>query len=181
MPDGRESNKIAVRSPAWQLQMKLDRYDIAILNELQQNGRVSKRDLARNIGLSVSPCWVRMRKLKEMGYIRRYQAEIDYDRIARFCHVTTLVRLESHHASDFSRFEERINGTPQVIRCEAVIGEVDYILQFVTIDIDHYQRLIEQLLNSNIGILMYFSHVRSKAIKDDSTDLLRNLLAEMPV
>ena len=52
--------------------MKLDRYDIAILNVLQHNGRISKRDLADEIGLSVSPCWVRMRKLEEAGYIRAY-------------------------------------------------------------------------------------------------------------
>jgi len=158
--------------------MKLDSYDIAILNVLQQNGRISKRDLAEKIGLSVSPCWVRMRKLEEQGYIRGYEAKIEFDRIVRFCHVTTMVRLEAHHARDFKRFETAINNTPQIVRCDAVIGEVDYILQFVTIDIDHYQRLIESLLESDIGILNYFSHVQSKAIKDDSSRLLESLLGE---
>ena len=158
--------------------MKLDRYDIAILNVLQQDGRISKRDLADKIGLSVSPCWVRMRKLEELGYIQGYEAKIDFDRIARFCHVTTMIRLEAHHARDFRRFERAIESTPQIVRCDAVIGEVDYILKFITIDIDHYQRLMERLLEKDIGILMYFSHVRSKAIKDDSSDLLVKFLSE---
>lgn len=156
--------------------MKLDRYDIAILNELQKDGRISKRDLADKIGLSVSPCWVRMRALEDLGYIARYEAKINFDRIARFCHVTTLVRLESHHATDFSRFEKAVLDTPQIVHCEAVIGEADYILQFIAVDIDQYQRLMERLLNSDIGIHVYFSHVRSKAIKDHSTDALNSLL-----
>jgi Lrp/AsnC family transcriptional regulator of ectoine degradation len=159
--------------------MKLDRYDIAILNVLQQNGRISKRDLADRIGLSVSPCWVRMRKLEDMGYIQGYNASIEFDRIARFCYVTTLVRLETHHAADFKRFEKAIQATPQIVHCEAVIGEIDYILKFVTTDIDHYQQLIESLLEQDIGIMVYFSHVRSKAIKEDSSELLDVLLNEM--
>lgn len=159
--------------------MKLDRYDIAILNALQQNGRISKRDLADKIGLSVSPCWVRMRKLEDRGYIQSYSASIDFDRVARFCYVTTLVRLETHQAADFKRFENVIEATPQIVHCEAVIGEIDYILKFVTTDIDHYQQLIENLLEQDIGIMMYFSHVRSKEIKDDSSELLNVLLSEM--
>ena len=159
--------------------MTLDRYDIAILNILQENGRISKRALADKIGLSVSPCWVRMRKLEDMGYIQGYNANLDFDRIARFCYVTTTVRLETHHAADFRRFERAIKATPQIVHCEAVIGEIDYILKFVTTDIDHYQQLIEQLLEQDVGIMMYFSHVRSKAIKDNSGDLLNILLDEM--
>ena len=159
--------------------MTLDRYDIAILNVLQENGRISKRALADKIGLSVSPCWVRMRKLEDMGYIQGYKANLDFDRIARFCYVTTTVRLDTHHAADFRRFERAIKATPQIVHCEAVIGEIDYILKFVTTDIDHYQQLIEELLEQDIGIMMYFSHVRSKAIKDNSVDLLNMLLDEM--
>lgn len=159
--------------------MKLDRYDIAILDVLQQDGRISKRDLADEIGLSVSPCWVRMRKLEDMGYIQGYNASIDFDLIGRFCYVTTLFRLETHHAADFRRFERAIKAIPQIVHCEAVIGENDYILNFVTTDIDHYQQLIERLLEQDIGILAYFSHVRSKSIKNDTSKLLDVLLREM--
>ena len=159
--------------------MKLDRYDIAILNVLQKEGRISKRDLAERIGLSVSPCWVRMRKLEDLGYIVGYRANINFERTARFCHVTTLVRLESHHADDFRRFENAVANTPQIVHCEAVIGETDYILKFIAIDVDHYQRLMEQLLEQNIGIQAYFSHVRSKAVKDDMSNVLDVLLQEL--
>lgn len=147
--------------------MKLDRYDIAILKELQKNGRISKRELADRIGLSVSPCWVRMRKLEEAGFIRGYRADIDYERIGRLCYVTTLVRLATHHGDDFRRFEQAVSETPEIIHCEAVIGETDYILRFLTTDIDQYQSIIDGLLDRDVGILNYFSHVRSKAIKDE--------------
>ena len=158
--------------------MKLDRYDIAILDVLQENGRISKRELADRIGLSVSPCWVRMRKLEEAGYILGYNARIDFGRIARFCYVTTLVALETHQSDDFRRFEKAVSNIPQIVHCEAVVGEIDYILKLVTVDIDHYQRLIERLLEQDIGIKVYFSHVRCKAVKDDSSKMLDVLLAE---
>lgn len=159
--------------------MKLDRYDIAILTELQRNGRISKRELADKIGLSASPCWVRLQKLEEMGYILGYNARLDLDRIARFCHVTTLVGLETHRADDFTRFENAILEMPQIVHCEAAVGEIDYILQFLTIDIDHYQRLMEDLLDQDIGIHVYYSHVRSKLIKDDASKLLEIMLDEL--
>lgn len=158
---------------------KLDHYDIAILRELQQNGRISKRELAERIGLSVSPCWVRMRKLEEAGYIRGYRAEIDLERLGRLCRVTTLVRLETHHGDDFKRFEQAVHEIPEIVNCEAVIGESDYILSFVAIDIDHYQQLMESLLEMDVGILNYFSHVRSKAIKDEASSMMGLLLDDM--
>jgi len=159
--------------------MKLDRYDIAILMELQRNGRISKRELADKIGLSASPCWVRMQKLEELGYILGYNARLDLERIARFCYVTTLVGLETHHADDFTRFENAILDTPEAVHCEAAVGEIDYIVQFLTVDIDHYQRLMEDLLNQDIGIRVYYSHVRSKLIKNNTGQLLEVMLKEL--
>lgn len=161
------------------MESKLDRYDLAILRELQVNGRISKRDLAEKIGLSVSPCWVRMRKLEEAGYIRGYRAEIDFERLGRLCRVTTLVRLETHHGDDFRRFEQAVNDIPQIVHCEAVIGESDYILTFVAADIDQYQQIMEKLLEMDVGILNYFSHVRSKAIKDEPSSMARILLDDV--
>lgn len=155
---------------------KLDRYDLAILLELQKDGRISKRDLAERIGLSVSPCWVRMRRLEELGYVTGYKAEVNYRLIAQFCHVTTLVSLKSHEAGDFMRFENAVNEVPHIVHCEAVIGEIDYILNFIALDVDHYQRIVDQLLDADIGIYKYASNVRSKLTKSDSSLLLRNLL-----
>lgn len=160
--------------------MKLDRYDLAILLELQQDGRISKRDLAEKIGLSVSPCWVRMRRLEEMGYLSGYTADINLRLIAQFCYVTTLVSLKTHEAGDFTKFEAAINDVPQVVHCEAVIGEIDYILNFIALDVDHYQRIIDDLLSANIGIHKYSSNVRSKLTKSDSTSLLKEMFRQWP-
>ncbi len=158
--------------------MGLDRYDIAILTTLQQNGRISKRELADEIGLSASPCWMRMKKLEETGYIEGYRARINYDRIAGFCQVTTLIKLETHRSGDFKRFESAMAKTPEIVQCDAVIGEVDYIIKCITADIDHYQELMDSLLARDIGIHAYFSHVRTKSIKDDETAALANYLTQ---
>lgn len=161
--------------------MKLDRYDLAILLELQQNGRISKRDLADKIGLSVSPCWVRMRRLEDLGYLSGYTANVDLRLIAKFCYVTTLVSLKTHEANDFTKFENAVSDVPQIVHCEAVIGEIDYILKFIALDVDHYQRLIDKILDANIGIHKYSSNVRSKLIKSDSTSLLAELFQNWPL
>ena len=55
----------------------LDKFDIAILNELQADGRLTNAELAQRVGLSAAPCWRRVRALEESGYIRGYRAEID--------------------------------------------------------------------------------------------------------
>ena len=156
--------------------VKLDRYDIAILGTLMRHGRISKRDLAEQVGLSVSPCWVRMRKLEDAGFINGYTALIDVDQVARFCHITTLVKLRAHRAIDFRRFEQVVCSIPEVIGCEAVIGSTDYILQWLTSDIDSYQDLFEDLLEKDIGIQEYYSHVRSKLVRKDVSAAIERLL-----
>ena len=90
-----------------------------------------------------------------------------------------MIKLETHKANDFSRFESAVDEVPEIVHCEAVIGEVDYIIRCITVDIDHYQRLMEQLLEKDIGIHTYFSHVRSKAIKEDSRQALKCLLSRV--
>lgn len=60
--------------------------------------------------------------------------------------------------------------------CDAVKCGIDYILHFIAIDIDHYQKLIESLPDRDIGIVNYFSHVRSNAIKEDLNQLLPTLI-----
>ena len=163
--------------------MKLDRLDIKILETLQRDGRITKLDLAKQIGLSASPCLERMKKLEHAGYIRGYGAQVSIERLCRVSFVFAEMTLKSHTAKDFVRFERQIGNWPEVLECHAVGGGFDYIVKFVVRDIEHYQQVIDQMLEADIGIGTYFTYIVTKRIKTAGTVPIRRLLAanEEPV
>lgn len=145
--------------------MKLDRYDLAILRILAQDGRMTKSRLAEEINLSVSPAWERVRRLEESGVIRGYRAEVDWLRAFKGSRVIVEVTLARHTAADMRRFEERIAIAPEVVQCHATGGGVDYVMHVMSRDIDHYQRFIDTLLTEELGIEKYFTYIVTKEVK----------------
>src|SRR5699024_2131288 len=130
-----------------------------ILLALQGDGRMTKLKLAETIGLSPSPCWARLKRLEQAGMIRGYRAVIDVDRLLLTATVLVSVSLSSHYEQDFERFEAAIRDRPEIVECYATGGGVDYILRVVVVDIDHYQRLIDEMLGAGIGIERYFTYI----------------------
>jgi len=143
---------------------KLDRIDIRILAHLQRNGRVTNVQLADAVGLSASPCLMRVKRLEKGGYITGYGAHIALAKLGDTLTVFTEVTLSDHRRKDFSRFEAAIRNVDEVIECHLVSGGYDYLLKFVARGIGHYQSIIEFLLEQNIGIEKYFSYVVIKSI-----------------
>lgn len=144
---------------------KLDRIDLRILSVLQQHGRITKQKLANEVNLSVSPCWVRLKRLEEAGIINGYHAEVALERLGNFTMVLVEITLKHHAAADFERFENAILDAAHVIDCDATGGGVDYLLKIIARDIDHYQNLMDSMLEQNIGIDRYFTYVVTKTVK----------------
>lgn len=157
--------------------MKLDSYDIRILATLQGDGRITKLKLAEAIGLSPSPCWERMRRLQEAGIIRGFHAEVDVARVIRITTVFVEVTLNRHEAEDFERFERAVREVPEIVECQAIGGGADYIMKVVALDIEHYQRLIDELLAAKVGIGRYFTYVVTKPVKAPRATPLAHLIA----
>ncbi|MEF3049177.1 Lrp/AsnC family transcriptional regulator [Pseudotabrizicola sp. L79] len=149
--------------------MKLDSIDLRILDAVQRDGRITKLKLAELVGLSPTPCWLRLRKLEDAGIIESYHARLAPRRIAPIATVLVEVTLANHRQADFARFEQSIGQRPEVTACWSVGGGVDYILKVVAKDIDTYQRLIDQMLAEDIGIDRYFTYIVTKTVKDDTT------------
>ncbi|MDX1709870.1 MAG: Lrp/AsnC family transcriptional regulator [Rhodovibrionaceae bacterium] len=147
--------------------MKLDRLDIKILSVLQREGRITKVRLADEIGLSPSPCMERVRRLENAGYICGYRAEIDLAKLSAVATVFVEVTLKSHEATDFERFERAMADCPWVSECYAIGGGIDYLLKVVARDITHYQALMDDFLEQDIGIGRYFTYVVTKPVKHD--------------
>lgn len=143
---------------------KLDRIDLRILAHLQRNGRVTNVDLAEAVGLSASPCLMRVKRLEKAGYITGYGAHVSLQKLGDTVTIYTEVTLSDHRQADFARFEASIRRMNEVVECHLVSGGYDYLLKFVTRSIPHYQETIEHLLALGIGIEKYFSYVVIKSV-----------------
>jgi Lrp/AsnC family transcriptional regulator of ectoine degradation len=146
---------------------KLDAIDIRILDAIQRDGRITKLALAEAVGLSPTPCWMRLRKLEKAGIVSGYHARVAIRSIAPVATVMMEVTLANHRQADFDRFEKAIRDIPEIIACWSLGGGVDYILKVMTRDIDAYQRLVDSLLEREIGIDRYFTYIVTKTVKDD--------------
>ena len=146
--------------------MKLDAIDLRILEAVQQDGRITKLRLAERVGLSPTPCWLRLHKLEQAGIIAGYHARLAPRRIAPIATVIMEITLANHRQADFDRFERAIAARPEITACWSVGGGVDYFLKVMTRDIDAYQRLVDRLLADEIGIDRYFTYIVTREVKD---------------
>ena len=126
---------------------QLDKFDLAILQELQKDGRLSNTELASRVGLSTAPCWRRVRALEESGVIKGYRAELDRKKIG--LGVLAFVRLDERNTGDSTRaLEEAIHKLPEVVSCHYISGTGTFELQVITQDLDSFSRLArESLIN----------------------------------
>jgi DNA-binding Lrp family transcriptional regulator len=142
---------------------KIDRLDLRILAQLQKNGRMTNVDLADAVGLSPSPCLIRVKRLEAAGYIAGYGAHLRLEKLGDTLTVFTEVTLSAHHREDFQRFEAAVKEIDEVMECHLISGGYDYLVRFITRGVNHYQEVIEDLLESNIGIANYFSYIVIKS------------------
>ncbi|RUW47588.1 MULTISPECIES: Lrp/AsnC family transcriptional regulator [unclassified Mesorhizobium] len=155
---------------------KLDPIDLKILDAIQRDGRITKLALAEQVGLSPTPCWMRLRKLEKAGIVSGYHARIAMRVVAPVATVLMEVTLASHRQADFDRFERVIRDIPEIVACWSVGGGVDYVLKVMARDIDAYQRLVDGLLDREIGIDRYFTYIVIKTVKDDIALPIADLL-----
>ena len=119
---------------------RLDRYDIALLRELQADARLSNAELAERIGLSAAPTWRRVRRLEERGYITGYRAVIDRRRIGLGVLAFVRVDAERNNAQATSELEGRIRSLPEVVACHYISGAGTFELHVLATDLDAYSR-----------------------------------------
>lgn len=124
----------------------LDKFDIAILHELQADGRLTNAELSTRVGLSAAPCWRRVRALEEGGYIKGYRAEIDRHKIG--LGVLAFVRLDAdRNTGDVTRqLEEAIHAIPEVIACHYISGTGTFELQVVSRDLNTFSQFAREVL-----------------------------------
>ena len=127
---------------------ELDRTDLLLLAELQRNGRLTNADLAERIHLSPSACLRRVQRLERDGVIAGYRADVSAERLGLGLQAFVRVQLKHHDSAAVAGFAALVNGWEEVVACHALTGDMDYLLQVVVRDLDHFSRfLLDRLLN----------------------------------
>jgi Lrp/AsnC family leucine-responsive transcriptional regulator len=133
--------------------MNLDKYDRRILEELQQDGRITNQELADRIGLSPSPCLRRVRALEEAGIIAGYRAVLDAKRLGLNLMGLLSISMDRHTPERFEHFEAAVLEMPEVLECLLITGrEADYQLKVIVRDMDHYQELLLRRITRIEGV-----------------------------
>ena len=123
--------------------MELDRYDQAILQALQKDGRISNQDLADRIGLSPSPCLRRVRALEDAGIVSGYRAFLDAKALGYSLMALIYISMDTHTPERFDNFEQKIRDIPEVLECLMITGQnADYQIKLVVKDMDAFQALL---------------------------------------
>jgi Lrp/AsnC family leucine-responsive transcriptional regulator len=126
----------------------LDGFDRTILRMLQVDGKTPVNRLAETVSLSETPCWRRVKKLEEEGYILGYKAIIDRRKVGYDSLVFVLISVNSHTKEATRDFERRMLECREVIMIHNISGEYDFLLAVISSDLDGYSRFIEENLRS---------------------------------
>ena len=149
--------------------MDISTIDRAILRILQNDGRITYSDLAKQVGLSTSPCIERVRKLERQGYISHYSARLNPDLLDAGLVVFVMIRMDRTSKSNFDSFRHSAKLLPEVQECYLTTGNFDYLIKARVRDIAEYRNLLEDTLLSIEGVQETTSIVAMEAVKESLT------------
>jgi Lrp/AsnC family leucine-responsive transcriptional regulator len=149
---------------------RLDQIDVAILAELQREGRISNVTLAQRVGLSPTPCMERVRRLERQGYISGYSARLNPRLLGASLLVFVEVAMERTTLDVFEHFDQAVKKLTEVQECHMVAGGFDYLLKVRVADIDSYRTFLGNVLALLPGVRETHTYVVMEEVKS-STDI----------
>ena len=145
--------------------MPIDRFDRALLNALQKDGRISNVDLAGLVNLSESACLRRVRRLEKKGLIEKYTALLNQRQTGLAGNVFVHIALHREEQSELAAFEAAVQNLPEVMECYLMTGEFDYLLRVVVSDMDDYERVHKESLTRLPGVARVNSSVAIRTVR----------------
>ncbi len=133
--------------------MVLDKIDLSILNILQNNSNLTTKELAAKVNLSVTPVFERVKKLEKEGYIKKYKAILDAEKLDRGLIVFCNIKLKEHTRVIGNQFVNDIMSFKEVVECYNISGDYDFLLKILVKDMKSYQNFVLNHLGDidNIG------------------------------
>ncbi len=145
---------------------ELDRVDRALLAELQANARLTVAELAERVALTASPCWRRVKRLEDDGYIQGYRAMLSPEAMGYGVTAFVSVMMGSHSQESIRQFEARIAAIPEIIACHNVSGRYDFMLEVISPDLKAFGEFARNVLQALPGVKEIYSSFSLKAVKD---------------
>ena len=127
---------------------RLDSTDIAILRCLQENARLTTKELASKVNLSTTPVFERFKRLEKEGYIKKYVAVLDADKLGQGFIVFCSVKLRQMGRDIANDFVAKVRNIPQVTECYNISGEFDYLLKIHAPDMKYYNEFLINVLGT---------------------------------
>jgi Lrp/AsnC family transcriptional regulator, leucine-responsive regulatory protein len=153
--------------------MPLDRHDIAILQALQRDARMSLAEIAAQVGLTASPCWTRIKRMEESGVIEGYAVRVNPAAVGLSDTVILQVTLNSHSDEALFEFGRALEAIPEVLEAFLVSGDYDYYVRIAVSDIRDYERLLREQLYKIPGIRHSKSSFVLRQLKQSALPLRR--------
>ncbi len=136
---------------------KLDKIDYDLINILQNDARITIKEISAKLGLSKTPIYERIKKLEKHGYIKKYVALVDNKKIDKGLIIYISVLLNKHHKTVVDNFIEKVNNLQEVMECYYISGNSDFLLKIYTKDMDDYRDFIINKFSVISDINQFFS------------------------
>ena len=144
----------------------LDQFDRRILEALAADGRMSITDLAARIGLSKTPCQVRLRRLIETGYIEGFRAVLNPKKLGLDHVAFAEVKLSDTRESALAEFNAAVRRIPEIEECHMIAGRFDYLLKVRSPDIRTYRRILGEKISSLPHVASSSTSVAMESVKE---------------
>lgn len=131
---------------------RLDEKDIEILRVLQQDARLTNKELASRVHLSTTPVYERVKRLEREGFIKQYATILDADKLNKGFTVFCSVKLRQLNTELANAFTEMVRDIPEVTECYNISGSFDYMLRIQSPDMKYYQRFLLDVLGRHDNI-----------------------------
>lgn len=148
---------------------ELDALDRKILNLMQEDASLTIAEIADRVGLSQSPCWRRIQRMRQEGIILGQVTVLDRQRVGLNAQIFAQVRLNAKGRENIEEFSQAIQGFKEVLECYVTLGTTDFILRIVASDINAYERFFFDRLSRVPGIQEINSMVALSQIKSTTS------------
>ncbi|AKJ43777.1 Lrp/AsnC family transcriptional regulator [Pragia fontium] len=143
----------------------LDKIDRKLLTLLQKDCTLSLQALSEEVNLTSTPCWKRLKKLEDDGYIRQKVALLDATKLGLNLTAFVLIKTQCHSSEWYQHFVDRVNAMPEVMAFYRMAGEYDYLMHVQVADMKSYDNFYKQLVNSVSGLSDVTSSFSMEEIK----------------
>lgn len=132
--------------------IRLDKFDLKILQALQRDARISLQALSEQVGLTSSPCWARIKRMEQAGVIEGYGVRLNAERVGLPETVIVQLTLDSHSDQALVKFGRALEAIPEVLEAFLVSGDYDYYVRIAVSSTRDYERLLREKLYKIPGI-----------------------------